>query len=60
MSAGPLTAYTGVSGVADDGGNSLTDDLNVFYSVRTAYRPGASLPAANTAPLRSPAISPGC
>jgi hypothetical protein len=33
MSAGPLTVYNGTSGVADDGGNSLTDDLNVYYSV---------------------------
>ncbi|AEO63090.1 uncharacterized protein THITE_2107955 [Thermothielavioides terrestris NRRL 8126] len=32
MSAGPLTTYGGVSGVADDGGDSLTSDLNVYYS----------------------------
>lgn len=36
MSAGPLTEYTGVVGVADSGGDSLTEDLNVYYSVRTA------------------------
>jgi hypothetical protein len=35
MSSGPLTEYGGVTGVADDGGNSLTDDLNVYYSVRS-------------------------
>jgi len=32
MSAGPLTTYAGVSGVADDGGNSLGEDLNLYYS----------------------------
>lgn len=34
MSAGPLEEYTGISGVADEGGDSLTADLNVYYSVR--------------------------
>lgn len=34
MSAGPLEEYTGTSGVADEGGDSLTADLNVYYSVR--------------------------
>lgn len=38
MSAGPLSNYTGVAGVADSGGDSLTDDLNVFYSVRDSVR----------------------
>ncbi|KAK3328111.1 ammonium transporter AmtB-like domain-containing protein [Cercophora scortea] len=32
MSAGPLTAYGGVSGIADSGGDSLTEDINVYYS----------------------------
>jgi Amt family ammonium transporter len=33
MSAGPLVAYAGVTGVADDGGNPMLEDLNVYYSV---------------------------
>lgn len=33
MSAGPLTVYEGVTGVADTGGDSLGDDLNKYYSV---------------------------
>jgi hypothetical protein len=33
MSAGPLEKYTGISGVADEGGDSLTVDLNVYYAV---------------------------
>lgn len=33
MSAGPLETYNGTSGVADNGGDSLTEDLNVYYSV---------------------------
>jgi Amt family ammonium transporter len=32
MSAGPLSEYAGVTGVADSGGDSLTEDLNVYYS----------------------------
>jgi Amt family ammonium transporter len=35
MSAGPLTEYSGVTGVADSGGSSLIEDLNVYYGVRT-------------------------
>jgi hypothetical protein len=35
MSAGPLTEYAGISGVADSGGDSLTEDFNIYYSVRT-------------------------
>lgn len=34
MSAGPLEEYTGTAGVADEGGDSLTADLNVYYAVR--------------------------
>lgn len=34
MSAGPLEEYTGTTGVADEGGDSLTADLNVYYAVR--------------------------
>lgn len=34
MSAGPLEEYTGITGVADEGGDSLTADLNVYYAVR--------------------------
>lgn len=34
MSTGPLTTYTGVTGVADPGGDSMTEDLNLYYSVR--------------------------
>lgn len=41
MSAGPLEEYTGTSGVADEGGDSLTADLNVYYAVRCIL---ASLP----------------
>ncbi|KUI63998.1 Ammonium transporter 1 [Cytospora mali] len=32
MSAGPLTEYNGTSGVADNGGDALIVDLNVYYS----------------------------
>ncbi|KAH6641147.1 ammonium transporter AmtB-like domain-containing protein [Chaetomium tenue] len=32
MSTGPLTTYTGVAGVADPGGDSMTEDLNLYYS----------------------------
>ncbi|KIH92049.1 ammonium transporter MEP2 [Sporothrix brasiliensis 5110] len=32
MSAGPLEVYNGTSGVADNGGDSLTSDLNIYYS----------------------------
>lgn len=32
MSAGPLEVYNGTTGVADNGGDSLTSDLNVYYS----------------------------
>ncbi len=35
MSAGPLTTYNGTVGVADAGGDSLTEDLNIYYSVCT-------------------------
>lgn len=35
MSAGPLAVYNGTSGVANTGGDSLTEDLNIYYSVRT-------------------------
>lgn len=38
MSAGPLTEYGGISGVADSGGDSLTEDLNVYYAVRRRRR----------------------
>lgn len=37
MSSGPVEEYTGISGVADPGGDSLTEDLNIYYSVRTAF-----------------------
>jgi len=33
MSAGVPTEYAGVSGIADSGGDSLTEDLNIYYSV---------------------------
>lgn len=33
MSAGPLETYNGTTGVADNGGDSLTEDLNIYYSV---------------------------
>lgn len=33
MSAGPLETYNGTTGVANNGGDSLTEDLNVYYSV---------------------------
>ncbi|KAJ9133840.1 Ammonium transporter [Pleurostoma richardsiae] len=32
MSAGPLEVYNGTTGVAATGGDSLTEDLNVYYS----------------------------
>ncbi|CAK7203574.1 ammonium transporter Amt1 [Sporothrix eucalyptigena] len=32
MSAGPLEVYNGTAGVANNGGDSLTSDLNVYYS----------------------------
>jgi hypothetical protein len=34
MSTGPVETYSGPVGVADNGGNSLTEDLNIYYSVR--------------------------
>lgn len=34
MSTGPLTTYAGVTGVADPGGDSMAEDLNLYYSVR--------------------------
>ncbi len=33
MSSGPLTVYNGTTGVADTGGDCLTGDLNVYFSV---------------------------
>lgn len=33
MSSGPLTEYNGTAGVADSGGDSLTEDLNIYYAV---------------------------
>jgi hypothetical protein len=62
MSAGPLTEYAGISGVADNGGDSLTEDLNIYYSVRTPstlYSRGPVPVAAANRFLRSPAISHG-
>lgn len=38
MSSGPVETYNGTSGVADSGGDSLTEDLNIYYSVRETYR----------------------
>lgn len=35
MSTGTPLEYEGISGVADSGGDSLHDDLNLIYSVRT-------------------------
>lgn len=32
MSAGPLEVYNGTAGVADNGGDSLNEDLNIYYS----------------------------
>lgn len=34
MSSGPVEPYEGVTGVANDGGNPLLEDLNRYYSVR--------------------------
>ena len=34
MSSGPVVEYNGTSGVAYTGGDSLTEDLNIYYSVR--------------------------
>lgn len=39
MSAGPLTEYNGTSGVANNGGDALIEDLNVYYSVRGHLAP---------------------
>lgn len=33
MSSGPVEVYNGTSGVANSGGDSLTEDLNIYYSV---------------------------
>lgn len=41
MSAGPLEEYAGVTGVADTGGDSLTEDLNIYYSVCMYYEQDA-------------------
>jgi len=59
MSAGPLTEYAGASGFADTGGDSLTEDLNVYYSVsnNSLHRGSLSRPRANN-PDRM-ATSPG-
>ncbi len=37
MSAGPLSTYEGVTGVADTGGDSMAEgfDFNAFYGVRS-------------------------
>lgn len=35
MSAGPVEVYNGTAGVANTGGDSLTGDLNIYYSVRS-------------------------
>lgn len=40
MSSGPVEEYTGVEGVANPGGDSLTEDLNVYYSVKLPDLPG--------------------
>ncbi len=32
MSSGPVEVYNGTTGVADNGGDSLTSDLNIYYS----------------------------
>jgi hypothetical protein len=37
MSAGPLSEYAGISGVADSGGDKLTEEFNIYYSVRPHY-----------------------
>jgi len=37
MSAGPLEVYNGTIGVANTGGDSLTEDLNIYFSVRTPH-----------------------
>jgi hypothetical protein len=59
MSAGPLSEYAGVTGVADSGGDSLTEDLNVYYSVRArSHRVNLRLLATNMS-YHSPAISHG-
>jgi len=48
MSSGPLTVYNGTTGMADTGGDSLSEDLNIYYSVRFLLRPSPSLPARST------------
>jgi hypothetical protein len=62
MSAGPLSEYAGISGVADSGGDSLTEDFNIYYSVRThstlCSRGPVPVSVTNRF-LRSPAISHG-
>lgn len=49
MSAGPLETYNGTTGVADNGGDSLTEDLNIYYSVCSCGPPNdLSTPASRT------------
>lgn len=58
MSTGPLATYDGVSGVADPGGDSMAEDLNLYYSVSLKrWRKQAIAPVANI--VRRPVTSRG-
>lgn len=45
MSSGPVEVYNGTSGVANTGGDSLTEDLNIYYSVCKTIRISWAYPA---------------
>ena len=58
MSAGPLTTYNGTVGVADNGGDSLTEDLNIYYAVSFPPQlPPSRLPLSAASPPASPSPS---
>lgn len=38
MSSGPVKEYTGISGVANQGGDPMTEDVNEYYAVKSHNR----------------------
>jgi len=58
MSSGPVEVYNGTSGVANAGGDSLTEDLNIYYSVCKPIGSPGRKPRTLTLSYRQ-AISPG-
>lgn len=61
MSTTTPVEYDGVSGVANSGGDSLTQDLNIYYSVRShAPVDGWTTPPASPMPLTPSIIGRRC